>query len=139
MSLRENKKIIEAFIEIIWNQYDLTRINEFIDSSYKISGLGKGTDAVRKNVQNFHEAFPDLKISITNLVAENDTVVAWMEFEGTQKGQFKCYPPSEKFVKWWEVGLWRLKNKKIVFGKSRADRLGIRRGIGVIPPLPEDK
>ncbi len=139
MSSDENKRIVETYIEVIWNQFDTSRIEELIDPSYGLQNIGRGRSASKKSVEDFHKAFPDLKIAITDIVGENDTVAAWMELEGTQQGFFRCYPPSNQFVKWWEVGFWRIEGGRIVSAKFGADMLGIRKAIGVIPPLPEDE
>ena len=136
MSIESNKSVIQQFIQTVWNDGDLTRIEEFVSPAYQIPGGGHGPAGVRQNVSRFRSAFPDLTVTIDDLVAEEQTVVTWLNLEGTNTGSFKGYAPSGNHVRWWEVAFWQLEEGKIVGGKFAADMLGVRQGIGAIPSLP---
>ena len=46
----------------------------------------------------FYSAFPDLKVTVNQLVAERDLVVGHMTTEGTQTGEFMGIPASGKKI-----------------------------------------
>ena len=138
MSLEQNKEVIRRFIDRVWNQFELKAVDEFIDPTFEIPGGGRGPEGVRDNVRRFHTVFPGIRVGIDSLVAEGDIVVAWLTLEGTQTGPFKNHPASGQLVSWWEIAFWVVRSGKIVSGRFAADMLGLRVGIGAIPPLPDE-
>jgi len=70
-------------------------------------------------------AFPDLKVSVFNLVAENDKVVARLLVEGTQKDLFMGIPPTGNKVEWEAMRIWRLVDSKIVETWAIRDQLDV--------------
>lgn len=138
MASGDNKVLVHQFIKTVWNEGNLHRIPEFIAPSYTIPGGGSGPTGVTENVQRFRQAFPDIVVRISHTVAEDDVVVTWLNLEGTNTGPFKNYPPSHSRVTWWEVAFWWIENGMIVRGQFAADMLGLRQGIGALPPMPQE-
>jgi predicted ester cyclase len=138
MTTQDNKQVIRQFIQTVWNEGHLDRIEDFVSPTYQIPGGGAGPEGVRQNVSRFRSAFSDLVVAIADTVAEGDTVVTWLNLQGTNTSPFKGYPPSGNGVKWWEIAFWQIKDGKIVGGKFAADMLGLRQGVGALPQLPKE-
>lgn len=79
-------------------------------------------------------AFPDLKVSVVDMIAEDDKVVARLLFKGTQKGPFMGILLTGKKVEWEAMRIWRLAKGKIVETWAVRDRLDVRQQLGVVPP-----
>jgi hypothetical protein len=55
-------------------------------------------DAWKQFTAPFMEAFPDLRLTVEDIVAEGDTVAARVAFRGTHRGEFQGIPPTGKQV-----------------------------------------
>jgi len=58
----------------------------------------EGLEVWRQFTAPFVEAFPDLRLTIQDIAAEGDTVVARVAFRGTHSGEFQGLPPTGKQV-----------------------------------------
>lgn len=46
----------------------------------------RGRDAIRKDIEDFFRAFPDIQARVLTLLASGDTIAGEMEVSGTHKG-----------------------------------------------------
>ena len=60
---------------------------------------GKGPEGFIKFFTEFRTAFPDLKIAVEHLVADEDNVAIAYTVTGTQKGPFQGIPATGKSIK----------------------------------------
>lgn len=135
VSTEENKAVVRRFVDQVWNQARLNLANELASSSYVVEGVGSGPGAVTANACAFRTAFPDLTITIEDLIAEGDKVVARMRLCGTHRGQFRNYAPTGRQATWWEVGIWTIRSGQLQEGWFLADMLGLRRQLGLLPDI----
>ena len=86
----QNKAIYRRFIQLIFNEGRLDRIDEVLDPGYVYHDAPPdtppGPDAVRQAVEMFRAAFPDLKITIEEQIAEGDKVCSRTTTRGTHRG-----------------------------------------------------
>ena len=92
-----------------------------------------GPEAVKRGVTSRRTAFPDIHVTIEDMVAEADKVVARLTFRGTHRGEFKGIPPTEKEVIWTGIWIYRVANGKFVERWHNYDLLGLLRQLGAIP------
>ena len=81
----------------------------------------------------FYSAFPDLKVTVNQLVAERDLMVWHMTTEGTQTGEFMGIPASGKNISITEMNMVRIANGKVVERWGQANAMAMMRQLGVIP------
>lgn len=84
----------------------------------------RGIEAVKSLFQGLI-AFPDLKYSIQEIVAEKDKVWIYGPFEGTHMGYFIGIPPTGNWVKFDMGFLFHFKNNKIVKASVNLDSLTV--------------
>lgn len=53
-------------------------------------------------------AFPDLQVTITDILAEGDKVVIWYAARGTHRGEFEGIAPTGRRVNWIGSDLLRI-------------------------------
>jgi steroid delta-isomerase-like uncharacterized protein len=82
---------------------------------------------------SLYTAFPDLKWTIEDIIAESDKVVVRFRATGTQKGAFLGIPPTEKVINIAGVAIYRIAGDKITEDWAFMDTLGLMRQLGVIP------
>jgi steroid delta-isomerase-like uncharacterized protein len=78
----------------------------------------------------FRAAFPDLNISVEQLVADEDNVAIAYTVTGTHQGDFLGIPATGKSIKARGVQIARFENGQIVERWGSSDQLGILQQIG---------
>ena len=99
MSAEENKALVRRVVEY-WNQRDLESYFSVLAPEY-VEHLPDGDvrlEELKQYAGNFFNAFPDIKFSIEEIVAEGDTVAVRMRWQGTHRGVFMGIPPSGKKI-----------------------------------------
>jgi steroid delta-isomerase-like uncharacterized protein len=81
----------------------------------------------------FRAAFPDLSISVEQLVADEDNVAIAYTVTGTHQGDFLGIPATGRKIKARGLQIARFENGKIVERWGSSDQLGILQQIGVDP------
>jgi serine phosphatase RsbU (regulator of sigma subunit) len=98
----ENKASFRRYIEEVWNQGNLEVVDEIFDRyvSHQPDGstLERGPEDVKRFVGEFRSAFPDLRISIDDQIAEGDKVVIRATLRGTHQGMFRGMAPTGKEI-----------------------------------------
>jgi steroid delta-isomerase-like uncharacterized protein len=85
----------------------------------------------------FRAAFPDLTISVEQLVADEDNVAIAYTVTGTHQGDFLGIPATGRQIKARGLQIARFENGQIVERWGSSDQLGILQQIGVNPIASE--
>jgi steroid delta-isomerase-like uncharacterized protein len=75
-------------------------------------------------------AFPDLKVELVHMVADDDNIAFAYELSGTQCGEFQGIPPTNKVIKARGLQISKFKNGAMVERWGSSDELGILKQIG---------
>ena len=137
MSLEENKAIVRRLVEEGLNVWNFDVIDELIDANFvnhsPAYGVTTGLEGLKQYLRIMRSAFPDIKATIDDLIAENDKVVVRMTGVGIHKGELAGIPATGKQVKIEQIGIFRLVGGKVVERWVISDRLSTMEQIGVIP------
>jgi len=102
MSEEENKAIFRRYIEEVWNRTNLELVDEIFDRylAHQPDGptLERGPEDVKRFVGEFRVAFPDLRISIDDQIAEGDKVMVRATLRGTHQREFRGMAPTGKEI-----------------------------------------
>src|SRR5215208_7437889 len=94
----ENKASFRRYLEEAWNQNNLEIVDEIFDQyvSHQPDGsvLERGPEDVKRFVGEFRSAFPDLRMSSEEQLAEGDRVVSHGTIRGTHQGKFRGMAPT---------------------------------------------
>jgi predicted ester cyclase len=127
----KNKELIKSFIEEVFNKHNLAVIDNY-HSANLTNGSGKTSESFKKSLAALFSGFPDLHVNIEHILAENNFVLVFLNFSGTQKGQFERMPPTNKPVKIRSADLYRIRNSKIVEHRDVVDSLDLLKQTGAI-------
>lgn len=132
-----NKNLVRRFVEEVFNNRNLDAIEAFlapdlVDHTLPPS-LPPTTEGSKQGVSMFLKAFPDLRITIDDLVAEGDRVIIRYTSRGVQRGSFGGLPPSGRRVEVSSYLTARIANGKIVEMWGLDDRLAMIQQLGMIP------
>lgn len=78
-------------------------------------------------------AFPDFKLDVNQLVADEDNVAFAYTVTGTHKGEFMGIAPTGQAVRFHGLQISRFKDGKMVERWGSSDELGILKQLGVDP------
>jgi steroid delta-isomerase-like uncharacterized protein len=92
-----------------------------------------GAEAVREVFARLHRAFPDLHITIEDLVKEGDKIVSRNTVTGTQRGEYMGIPPTGKSVTYNGIFIFRFADGRIAETWGVVDVVSQMKQLGVIP------
>ena len=138
MSTEENKAVLRRNEEV-FNKGDLAIADETIAPNYSYHGSGgqeiKGPEGFKQIITMFRTAFPDLHVTVEDMVAEGDKVAHRLILRGTHKGDLMGIAPTGKQVTVSAITISRFAGGKEVEAWSNFDQLGMMQQLGVVPPI----
>jgi steroid delta-isomerase-like uncharacterized protein len=134
----ENKTIIRRLFEDFATKGDLSVADELIaedmvDHNPPGPNIAPGPEGLKQVFAARWTAFPDLRVTVEDQVAEGDKVVTRSTISGTHKGEFMGIPASGKSFSIGAVAIFRIEDGKIVERWGETDIIGMMQQLGVVP------
>jgi predicted ester cyclase len=129
--LEKNKKPIESFVEEVFSQRNLAAIDKYLAANL-VDASGKTPESFEKTLIALFLGFPDLHVNIEHMLAEDNRVLVFLNFDGTHQGEYEGMAPTNKPVKIRSADLYRIENNKIIEHWDVVDRLDLLKQIGAI-------
>jgi steroid delta-isomerase-like uncharacterized protein len=134
-----NKTVSRRLVEEAFNQGKLDVIEELVAPAFvshdPLTGDTKGPEGTREVIEGYRSAFPDLKITVEDQLAERDLVATRWTAKGTHKGELLGIAPTGKESTVTGLTIDRIKDGKIVESWNNWDTLGMLRQLGIVPEL----
>jgi C-1 hydroxylase len=133
MSLEEkNKAIIRRLMEAVYKQ-KLAVLDELVAPDFTEPNLKlKGLESMKQTVTTLLKGFPDLDVTIEDIIAEGDKVCDRVTATGTHTGEFHGIAPTGKKITFTGIRIWRIINGKVIERTSVYDFLDLYKKLGVI-------
>jgi steroid delta-isomerase-like uncharacterized protein len=135
MSVETNKLLIQSGFEA-WNTGGTEWIKQFTAPTfcgYAPTGDIAGIDGYIAYFEALHTAFPDMKLTLDDLVAEGDTVVARYTFTGTNTGPLLTLPAvTGKSTTFAGITVFKIADGKIVATWNSFDRYRMLQQLGIV-------
>jgi predicted ester cyclase len=129
----DNKALVQQFYEVVVNQKNLSALDQFVAPNAVNHTVPSGLPQGPSQFLNMHlNAFPDAKITVQDLLADGDKVVALVSIQGTHQGAFRALSPTGKPITVMGIHIFRVVNGKMVEYWGLADRLSALRQLGVV-------
>lgn len=139
MSAEENKAKIRRIYEEVFNKGNLAVADELMAPNYVFHAPGgqefKGPEGFKQYATMMRTAFPDLHITVEDMVAEGDKVVHRISTRGTHKGDLMGIAPTGKQITTTGIVISRFAAGKEVEVWASLDMLGMMQQMGVAPPI----
>lgn len=87
----ENKAVVQEYYARVLNGRDLDAVDEFFADERMVEG-------VRRGCFSYFQAFPDLHVSLDELIAEGDKVFLRSTMTGTHDGEYKGIPATGRHI-----------------------------------------
>jgi predicted ester cyclase len=140
MSTDELKAVTRQIVEEAWNRGNLTIFDKYYTPGYvrhkppfpDIDGL----QAAKQFIADSRSSYPDLHVTVHEVIAEGNKVVSRWTFEGTQVGQSPTTGVSAtgKKIAFSGCNVAHWENDKIVEEWEYSDWLVLLQQFGVVPP-----
>lgn len=137
MSTEDNKALVRRWYDEVLNKKNSAAISEFcapnlVDHSLP-PGLPGGIEGTKQFIGMYVTAFPDLHLTVEDMITEGDKVASRLSISGTQQGAFMGIPPTGKHMTSTGIDIIRIADGKFVEHWLEADNLGLLQQLGVIP------
>ena len=132
-----NKALIRDFVEDVINRQDLAAAHHYVATDFEEQDpmplQEQGLEGLQRWLATYFVAFPDVRWTLEDQVAEQDRVLSRFTWTGTQAGPFLGLPATGKQVTVSGLVLDRIVDGKLQQSRILMDTAGVLRQLGVIP------
>ena len=130
-----NKGLARRFMDEVWNKGNLAFIDQVTAPNFvshdpvSPENTGGGVEGVRRFAEMYRSAFPDIQMTVEDVIAEGDKVVTRWTVRATHQGELMGIPPSGNPVAVTGISIDRIEGGKFVETWSNYDALGMMRNL----------
>lgn len=126
-SAADNLAVTRRWFDEALNQRNLDVVDEIVSPNVNIDAAtfptGQGPEAIKQIFTALLTAYPDVHISIDQMLTDGDFVVLHWTATGTQKTEFLGVPPADGLRTWSGIHIFHLSCGKIVEVWTEVDGL----------------
>ena len=141
MSQEKNLRVFRQLIDEGFNKGNLNALDEICAPNFleHQDGIVPPTiDGLKGAIISLRTPFPDLSLTIEEIIANGDKTWARITGRGTHRGTFMGRPPTDRSFVINVIDICRFENHKIVEHWGVADRLSLIAQLGFLPPPPHN-
>jgi steroid delta-isomerase-like uncharacterized protein len=140
--LEENKAISRRVIEEIFNRGRLEAADELVATDFvghdpALPQPLRGPDGLRAQAEGYRSAFPDMRLTIEDEIAEGDRVVTRWTARGTHDGELFGISATGKQATVSGITIDRIAGGRIVETWNNWDTFGLLQQLGAIPEMAQ--
>lgn len=136
MSTEDNKAVIRRLIDGL-NQQDVAVLDEVCTPGFVFHDPNNPQVRSREDFKHWmtelYAAFPDLRFSLEDVLAEGDKVVYRYTFRATHRGSWRGAAPTGKSIAIAGIAISRFRDGKSAEGWQNVDGWGMVQQLGLIP------
>jgi predicted ester cyclase len=96
---KENEALVRRYAEEVYDQRKLEVVDEIFASEFTLHdpdlpGGARGPEGIKRIVETFVDAFPDLQITLDDELSSGDKVVTRWTSRGTHQGELMGIAPT---------------------------------------------
>ena len=130
----DNQAVVSRFVDEYKNRANHDIVDELFSADFvhhlKDPRLPPGRDAMKLLGQLVTAAFPNVQVTVEDLLADGNFVIERTTARATHTGEFNGVPATDRPVTWTEIHIYRLRDGKVTELWSEIDFLSL------IGPLP---
>jgi len=138
MSTNEIAKLFERLIVAGFNEGKLAELDNLISADFVEHQFGAepGRDGVKSLIQEMRTAFPDLRMTIEDVVVSGDKIWARLRCRGTHAGPLMGIAPTGKTIDTTAMEVCRVRDGKLVEHWGVPDRFAAMTQLGLLAGPP---
>jgi steroid delta-isomerase-like uncharacterized protein len=141
MTTEQNKDIAHRFIDEVINGQSQQALEELTTRDYALyfPGMAGGLDRSQSQVvvSQLHTAFPDFRVTIEAIIAEQDWVAMMFSITGTNSGHFMGMEPTGKRVRVPGQVFYHVRDGRISEDRPVFDQLTMLQQLGLTPRMAQ--
>lgn len=134
-----NVEAVRLVCEEVWGRGNVDLINEVYAENYvdlnPIPGIPANREGVKMQVAAYHQAFPDMNVTVDDTVVAGDRAVVRYTIRGTHNGELMGIPATGKSGEITGISMVRLANGKVVEEFALADMMTLFQQLGLAPEI----
>ena len=139
-----NKTVVRRLFEEVWNKGYLPVADQLFAQNYShhdssTPEFGRGPESEKKRASLYRTAFPDVRLTIEDIISEGETVTARWSCQGTHKGDLNGVAPTGKQFTISGISVAHFTNGKMIEGWVNWDALGMMQQLGIVAELGKAK
>jgi steroid delta-isomerase-like uncharacterized protein len=132
----ENKAIARGIMEQAWSNGDLSVVDKTVSIDCRLHdpafpNLTNGADGLKKHISACRNAFPDLRFTVDDVIAERDEVVIHWTTTGTHRAEFLGMAPTNRSATVSGTSIFRIQNGKVTENWSDWNLLTLLQQLGI--------
>lgn len=146
MDHTEPREVVHSWFERVWNQGDLTAIDEMFPADGIAHGLSgdaerpvRGPARFKEFAQTLRGAVPDIHVEALRYVTQGPFCAAYCRVTGTHRGDTLGVSATGRAIEFQGMTMVRVENGRIMEAWNFFDFLSFYQQIGALPPLPGQK
>ena len=127
----QNKILARRFYDEILNGRKMEVADEILSPQYvDHSAAAPGLESFKQYLAIITSVFPDIEVTVEEMIVEGDKVAVHLTIHGTQLGSFRGFLPMDKQATWTGMDIIHISNGKITERWSERDFLDMLRQLG---------
>jgi hypothetical protein len=128
-----NQALFRRYITEVWDQGNLNALDSFLSPNYQchVSALAPplSRDDQKQLVTSFRAAFPDIELTVDDVLSDGDRIAFRSTIRGTHLGPFRGFSPTGRRVTVGLVDIIRIQDEQFVEQWGGPDLLDLLRQI----------
>jgi predicted ester cyclase len=137
MSVEQNKEVIRRFYAEVMGGTNVDLVDElvvedFVDHGETLFGSPRGRETLKEAIVGGHSIFPDMHVTLDDMIASGDYVGVRGTMRCTQQGDFLGIAATGNELQWKGIAMFRLENGKIAERWFNSDSLSVCTQLGLV-------
>jgi predicted ester cyclase len=138
MSTEQIKALARRVVDEIFSRGNIGIADEllatdFVEREELPPGISRDREGVKQLATMLRSAFPDLNVTVDDIVAEGDKVVLRQTWSGTHRGEFMGIAPTGRKVSFGVIDILRVAGGKFVEHWGQMDGMGLMQQLNAVP------
>ena len=135
MPAPNTRSLVERYVDSVWNNANPGDLDELTTEDFSYH-LGLQPPRSRAEMLEFlrstHEAFPDWRVEIVQILSERETVAIRWQGEVTHLGEFHGIPPTGQKIQVAGINFYRIDGGLVAEEWEQTDSLSMLQQMGVL-------
>ena len=118
MSAGANTSVVRRYLEEVWDKNNPAAIDAFLAPQYRryvsATGAPLTRDGQKQRLATFRTAFPDMQLTLEEMLTDGDRVAFRSTLRGTHRGNFLAIPPTGRAVTVSLIDMMRIEQGQII-------------------------
>ncbi len=130
------KALTRRFYDEVFVQGKLDLMDEFVHDDFveheEFPGLPPGKEGLVVFITMMREAFPDIAVTVNDIIVEGNKLVSRIRLSGTHSGEFLGIPPTGKTMDIQAIDILAFRDGKATEHWGVTDQMAMMQQLGVV-------